>query len=87
MYPKFAPKGVRRAVNIMKLDGTVYRSKERAVEPPATLRDQLRNLNGMGLSSRDVFPRQIGTHLIRCVGNGVRRLDVVKDPCPTSFRH
>jgi hypothetical protein len=48
VYPEFAPEGVRRTVNIMKLDRTMYRSKERAVEPPATLRDQLGNLNGMG---------------------------------------
>jgi hypothetical protein len=71
----------------MELESTVYRSKERAIEPPATLRDQLGNLNGMGQSSWDVFPRQISTHLIRRIGNGVRRLDVVKDPCSTSFRH
>jgi hypothetical protein len=39
VYPEFARKRVRRAVYIMELDCTVYRSKERAIEPSATLRD------------------------------------------------
>jgi hypothetical protein len=28
----------------MELDSAVYRGEERAIEPPATLRDQLRDL-------------------------------------------
>lgn len=86
VYPEFAREGVRRAIYITELDRTMYRSKERAIQPPATLRDQLRNL-GKRQSSWDPFPRQIGTHLIWRVGDTIRRLDIVKDPCSSSFRY
>ena len=43
--PEFAREGMRRAVYVMELDRAVNRSKERAIEPPPSLRDQLWNLN------------------------------------------
>jgi len=46
VYPNFAHKAVRRTIYVMELDRTVYRSEERVIEPPATLRDQLWNLTG-----------------------------------------
>ena len=42
--PELACKAVRRPVYIVELDGTMYCGEERAVEPSAALRDQLRNL-------------------------------------------
>ena len=72
----------------MELECTVYGSEERAIEPPATLGDQLGYLNGCGGCQIEMpFQNITGTHLIRRVGNGVRRLDIMKDPCSTPFRH
>ena len=46
MYPSFAQKPVRRTIYVIELDRIMYRSEERAIEPPATLRNQLWNLTG-----------------------------------------
>lgn len=54
--PELAHEGVRRAINVVKVNGTVDRGEERAVQPPAPLRHQLRNLDQRIRSKR----RQIG---------------------------
>jgi hypothetical protein len=72
----------------MELHRTVYRSEERAIEPPATSRDQLWNLTGRSDWSGWVNRRKkIDANLIRHVSNGVRGFDVVKKPRAAALRH
>jgi hypothetical protein len=79
--PELAHKAVRRPVYIVELDGTVYCSEERPVEPSAALRDQFRNLT-FGIVKSGKLRRRWMTvaHLIWGIGYAVRRLDVMKNP-------
>jgi len=46
MDPQLAHEGMRRAVDVVEMDSTVDGGKERTVQPPTALRNQLGHLGG-----------------------------------------
>ena len=88
MYPELAREGMRRAVYVVELDCAVYGGEERAVEPPPALRDQLWDLQRVVLAlATKIRYEHARPHLIRSIGDAVRRFDIVKDPRPAALRY
>ena len=89
MYLELARKTVRRTVNIVELDGTMYPDEEQAIdsEPPPALRDKPGSLmrEGLGAVKSRIIPRRMKAHLIWHICNGVRRLDTAKNPPSAAF--
>jgi hypothetical protein len=85
VYPELARERVRRAVDVVEFDCAVYGGEERAIEPPPALRDQLWDLQRVGLTM--IRCEHARPHLIRSIGDAVRRFDIVKDPRPAALRY
>ena len=53
MDPELAHERMRRPVDVMEFDGTVYRREEGPVQPTTPLTDQLRNLRRARIKRTD----------------------------------